>query len=111
MMLLSTLLGPAKAPVATDDDVQNAGGLYELVVAEPVEGSGTTTMAPASSGRLVAIVAAETKGENDPGRVYLEADHRCLVCLCDFEVKETARRLVKCGHLFHKECIDHVSSN
>jgi hypothetical protein len=111
MMLLSTLLGPAKAPVATEDDVQSAGGLYELVVAEPVEDAGaTTTVAPASSDRLMAIVTAETKGENDPDRVYLEAGHRCLVCLCDFEVKETARRLAKCGHLFHKECIDHVSS-
>ena len=110
MMLLSTLLGPAKAPVATDDDVQNAGGLYELVVAEPVEDNGITTIVPASSDRLMAIVTAETKGENDPDRVYLEVGHRCLVCLCDFEMKETARRLAKCGHLFHKECIDHVSS-
>jgi hypothetical protein len=110
MMLLSTLLGPAKAPVATEDDVQSAGGLYELVVAEPVEDNGTTTIAPASSDRLMAIVNAETKGENDPDRVYLEAGHRCLVCLCDFEAKDTARRLAKCGHLFHKECIDHVSS-
>ena len=110
-MLLSTLLGPAKAPVATEDDVQNAGGIYELVVAESVEDSGTTTTDPASSDRLMAIVTAETKGENDPDRVYLESGHRCLVCLCDFEVKETARRLAKCGHLFHKECIDHVSLN
>lgn len=109
MMLLSTLLGPAKAPVATEDDVQNAGGLYELVVAEPVEESGTTTITVASPDRLMAIVTAETKGDNDPDRVYLEAGHRCLVCLCDFEMKETARRLAKCGHLFHKECIDHVS--
>ncbi|KAM0708583.1 hypothetical protein Q7P35_005235 [Cladosporium inversicolor] len=107
MMLLSTLLGPAKAPVATEDDVQNAGGIYELVVAEPVEDSGTTTIDTASSDRLMAIVTAETKGEDDPDRVYLEAGHRCLVCLCDFEIKETARRLAKCGHLFHKECIDH----
>ncbi|GAB7326694.1 hypothetical protein MBLNU13_g10650t1 [Cladosporium sp. NU13] len=107
MMLLSTLLGPAKAPVATEDDVQNAGGIYELVVAEPIEDNSTTATDPASSDRLMAIVTAETKGENDPDRVYLEAGHRCLVCLCDFEIKETARRLAKCGHLFHKECIDH----
>jgi hypothetical protein len=111
MMLLSTLLGPAKAPVATEDDVQSAGGLYELVVAEPVEDDGTATTAAATSDRIMATVTAETKGENDPDRVYLEVGHRCLVCLCDFEVKETARRLAKCGHLFHKECIDHVSCN
>jgi len=102
MMLLSTLLGPAKAPVATDDDVQSAGGVYELVVAPPTEQDSTPD-------RLMAVVTAETKGDSDPDSVYLEVGHRCLVCLCDFEVKETARRLAKCGHLFHKECIDHVS--
>jgi hypothetical protein len=107
MMLLSTLLGPAKAPVATDDDVQSAGGVYELVVATPIEGNGTETST--TSDRLMAVVTAETKGDSDPDSVYLEVGHRCLVCLCDFEVKETARRLAKCGHLFHKECIDHVS--
>lgn len=108
MMLLSTLLGPAKAPVATEDDVQSAGGLYDLVISEPSE---TETDATATaSDRLMAVVTAETKGEDDPERVYLEAGHRCLVCLCDFEVKENARRLAKCGHIFHKECIDHVSS-
>lgn len=107
MMLLSTLLGPAKAPVASEDDVQSAGGLYEIVVVDSPQESETATVV--SSERLAAVVTPETKGENDPDRVLLELGHRCLVCLCDFEVKETARRLVKCGHLFHKECIDHVS--
>lgn len=107
MMLLSTLLGPAKAPVATDDDVKSAGGVYELVVATPTEEISTDTSA--TPDRLMAVVTAETKGDSDPDSVYLEVGHRCLVCLCDFEVKETARRLAKCGHLFHKECIDHVS--
>lgn len=107
MMLLSTLLGPAKAPVASEDDVQSAGGLYEIVVVEsPPEQENATIVTPE---RLMAVVNPETKGENDPDRVPLELGHRCLVCLCDFEVKETARRLAKCGHLFHKECIDHVS--
>jgi len=108
MMLLSTLLGPAKAPVATEDDVQSAGGLYDLVISDPSETENDATAT--ASDRLMAVVTAETKGEDDPERVYLEAGHRCLVCLCDFEVKETARRLAKCGHIFHKECIDHVSS-
>lgn len=108
MMLLSTLLGPAKAPVASEDDVQSAGGLYEIVVVQaPEQGSDAATIVPE---RLEAVVTPETKGEGDPDRVPLELGHRCLVCLCDFEVKETARRLAKCGHLFHKECIDHASN-
>lgn len=86
-MLLSALLGPAKAPVATDEDVQSSGGLYvvtEKQLATAVEGIDA---------------------------IALEASHRCLVCLGDFEVKETLRRLGKCGHLFHQECIDHVCTS
>lgn len=88
MMLLSTLLGPAKPPVASEEDVAAAPGLYRIrdllgtLVAEAVEGSDI---------------------------VDLASDSRCLVCLCDFEVDEEARRLIKCGHLFHKICIDQVS--
>ncbi|KAF2475641.1 uncharacterized protein BDR25DRAFT_211498 [Lindgomyces ingoldianus] len=85
MLLLSTLLGPAKPPVATEEDVAAAPGLYLIheqcgtLVAEAVEGGETFRLA---------------------------ADQRCLVCLCDFEADEAARKLIKCGHLFHKICID-----
>ena len=88
MMLLSSILGPAKPPVASEEDVASAPGLLRIrdhggtLVAEPVEGDETVALVPGA---------------------------RCLVCLCDFEAKETARRLVKCGHVFHEECIDHVS--
>jgi hypothetical protein len=88
MLLLSTLLGPAKPPVASDDDVASAPGLLIIrlvsggLVAEAVEG-----------------------GE----QFNLAVGARCLVCLCDFEEAEEARKLVNCGHLFHRVCIDQVS--
>lgn len=91
MMLLSALLGPAKAPVATEKDVQDAGGVYKIRL-------------NGESGTLHAV--ADTGDE----KVALSAEQRCLVCLSDFEVDEQARRLGKCGHLFHRECIDEVSS-
>ncbi|KAF2705614.1 hypothetical protein K504DRAFT_332563, partial [Pleomassaria siparia CBS 279.74] len=86
MLLLSTLLGPAKPPVASDEDVALAPG---LVVIRRI-----------ASGTLVA--------ESVEGGDYfsLAADARCLVCLSDFEEDEEARRLVNCGHLFHRVCID-----
>ncbi|EGP87532.1 uncharacterized protein MYCGRDRAFT_104591 [Zymoseptoria tritici IPO323] len=93
MMLLSALLGPAKAPVATDEDVENAGGVYNIEV--PSMSRDATKTAH--------LVAVAVEGED---RVELEADQRCLVCLCDFEAEETGRKLVKCNHLFHKDCID-----
>ena len=93
-MLLSALLGPARAPVASEEDVESAGGIYTLELSEDGEEKSAAIFA----------IAAE-----DDERVALDVGQRCLVCLCDFEVGETARKLVKCQHLFHKECIDQVS--
>lgn len=88
MMLLSSILGPAKAPVASEGDVAAAPGLFRIV--------------RNASG----LVAEEVEG---PETIELARDARCLVCLCDFEAEEEARKLVKCEHLFHKICIDQVS--
>lgn len=93
MMLLSALLGPAKAPVATEDDVQSAGGVYNIEAVNMSEDAAKTAQ----------LVATAAEGGE---QVMLDADQRCLVCLCDFEIKDVARKLVKCNHLFHKECID-----
>jgi len=85
MMLLSSILGPAKPPVATEEDVASAPGLYRI--------RGTDS----------ALVAEAVEGDET---VDLVAGARCLVCLCDFEADEEARKLVKCEHMFHKICID-----
>jgi hypothetical protein len=88
MMLLSSILGPAKPPVASEEDVASAPGLFRIrsvggiLMAEAVDGDETISLA---------------------------TDARCLVCLCDFEADEEARKLVKCEHVFHKLCIDQVS--
>jgi hypothetical protein len=85
MMLLSSILGPAKPPVASEEDVASAPGLLRI------------------RGTVGALVAEDVEtGET----IQLAADARCLVCLCDFEVNEEARQLVKCEHTFHKICID-----
>lgn len=91
-MLLSALLGPAKPPVASESDVAGAGGVFRIeTVHRGLEGL-----------MLVAVSADQSE------RVDLVHEQRCLVCLCDFEADEEARQLVKCKHLFHKECIDEV---
>jgi hypothetical protein len=87
MILLSSLLGPAKPPVASQSDVTSAGGLFRLVeyagalVAEALEGTQTIGI-----------------GENE----------RCLICLSDYEAAEEVRQLSECKHVYHKECIDQV---
>lgn len=87
MILLSSLLGPAKPPVASQADVNSAGGLFRLVeyggtlVAEAVDGAGV---------------------------IPIQDGERCLICLCDYEVAEEVRELAQCNHVFHKDCIDQV---
>lgn len=88
MLLLSSLLGPAKPPVASEDDVASAPGLYQIVD---------------QSGSLVA------RSVDDSEIVVLPTDARCLVCLSDFLIDEEVRQLVSCKHLFHRPCIDQVS--
>ncbi|KAF2151869.1 hypothetical protein K461DRAFT_268970 [Myriangium duriaei CBS 260.36] len=90
MMLLSTLLGPAKPPVASDTDVASAGGLYKIQLSQ-------------NEKNQTVLMAVEEHGHE---RIELAAEQRCLVCLCDMEKGEEARKLVECGHLFHRECID-----
>jgi hypothetical protein len=90
MLLLSSLIGPAKPPVASEDDVASAPGLYTL-----------------RSGEYPNTIIGVCIDTDEIISVGLE--ERCLVCLSDFEPEEQARKLVNCGHLFHKDCIDQVS--
>jgi hypothetical protein len=86
--MLSTLLGPAKPPVANAEDVDSAGGLYRLVF---------------SDNELTAEPIVETEGP-----MTASIGERCLVCLCDYEASEQIRQL-SCRHVYHRECIDEVS--
>ena len=88
MLLLSSLLGPVKPPVASREDVDLAPGLYKVFR----ESSGLVATA-IDSGDELSIATGE----------------RCLVCLSAYEANEELRQLSKCSHLFHKECIDEVS--
>lgn len=87
MLLLSSLLGPAKPPVASREDVASAPGVYVILK---------------SAG---GFVASAIEGGD---RLQLAAGERCLVCLCDYEPEEEIRQLSKCNHVFHRQCIDEV---
>lgn len=87
MLLLSSLLGPAKPPVASREDVASALGVHQIQ----------------TSGGL--LVAAALDGATE---ISIAPGERCLVCLCEYEADEQVRQLVKCTHIFHRECIDEV---
>lgn len=89
MQMLSTLLGPVKPPVATEDEVNAAGGLFRL---------------QESQGILVGRSITRADGES----FTIAAGERCLICLSDYAASEEVRRLGKCSHLYHRECIDEV---
>ncbi|KAL8833002.1 MAG: hypothetical protein Q9170_004581 [Blastenia crenularia] len=62
MLLLSSLLGPARPPVASREDVASAPGVYQI------QKSGGT------------IIAAALRGFE---HISIASGERCLVCLCD----------------------------
>ena len=89
MLLLSSLIGPAKPPVASREAVASESGVYrvqrdnEITVAVSVEGHGNV-------------------------RMQIPTGERCLVCLSEYELAEEVRMLAKCSHMFHRDCIDVV---
>ena len=87
MILLSSLLGPAKPPVATREDVNSSGGLFQLM-----EYAGSLVAEAVDGNAAVAIPDGD----------------RCLICLSDYEAAEEVRRLAECEHIYHRECIDQV---
>ena len=87
MLLLSSLLGPAKPPVASREDVASAPGVY--VVLKSASG----------------LIASAAQG-GEP--LQIAPGERRLVCLCDYEPEEEIRQLSKCDHVFHRQCIDEV---
>ncbi|KAL9005399.1 MAG: hypothetical protein Q9188_001841 [Gyalolechia gomerana] len=90
MLLLSSLLGPARPPVASREDVASAPGVYQIR-----KSAGT-------------VVATAIRGIE---QISIASGERCLVCLCGYELDEEVRRLNKCKHVFHRECIDQSPSN
>ncbi|KIV89598.1 hypothetical protein PV10_06984 [Exophiala mesophila] len=87
MQMLSTLLGPVKPPVASEDDVNASGGLFLLEDRDGV-----------LMGQEISGVQGET--------LTIGVGERCLICLSEFVVAEEIRRLAKCSHSYHRECID-----
>lgn len=95
MVLLSSLLGPAKPPVAQRQDVESSGGLFRIELV----GS--------------ALVARGVVDDGDDGfreTIHVDPAQNCQICLSTYGENELARRLHDCKHLFHQECIDEVSS-
>ncbi|KAI9677857.1 MAG: hypothetical protein M1829_002354 [Trizodia sp. TS-e1964] len=84
MLLLSSILGPAKPPVASEDDVASAPGVLRVVQVDP------------------RLIVSRSNNEN----IEIPAGDRCLVCLGDYELLEELRELSRCNHIFHRACID-----
>ena len=88
MLTLSSLLGPAKPPVASREDVASAKGTYHIIK------------------WLDGLVADSAEDNHD--QIMLNPGERCLVCLEEYRAAEEIRQLANCSHVFHRECIDEV---
>ena len=93
------------APRSYDKEQQNAAA--DLSFGDVMSVDTTKTPKIEDAAKTGVLVAVAEDGSNI---INLNLEQRCLVCLCEFEAKEVARRLGKCGHIFHRECIDQVCS-
>ncbi|KAI9714657.1 MAG: hypothetical protein M1812_006322 [Candelaria pacifica] len=85
MLMLSSIIGTAKAPVASSQDLASALGLFR------VKGTDTALMAD---------------GIGESTQFVIAPDERCSVCLVEYAIGEEVRRLNRCQHMYHRECID-----
>lgn len=76
LMILESFMGQVKPPVATKEEVNNAGGLFKYGV------------------------------PSEDGTLPPQPEGRCLICLSDYSEGEECRILSKCSHSFHSKCID-----
>lgn len=87
LMVLESFMGQVKPPVATAEEVEEAGGLLKVV---------------STSGELTYL-----EGTTKDGELLNETvEGRCQICLSDFELEQECRKLTQCKHTFHRECID-----
>jgi Ring finger domain len=103
MLTLANILGPVRPPVATNQDVERAGGLFTLLPTVPSPPS-TATSLPTADFSLAAVPTDPTQG-TAPVFTVSPTD-TCLVCLSTYAAKEQVRELAKCHHRFHRACID-----
>lgn len=100
MVLLSTLLGPVKPPVASANDIADAQGLYRLETRR-AEGQWMAT-----------VLDRAPDGDSTASSSLVEMPkdvESCQVCLAEYEVGEEVRELQGCSHVFHRECVETVS--
>lgn len=88
MLMLSSLIGPAKPPVATAEDIAAAGGLFVVRIQDGVA-------------QAVAI-------DDGIGPLPLENIQNCGICLEAYAEDEMVRQLPTCQHLYHRDCVDQV---
>ena len=90
MINFTNALGPAKPPTASQEAVSSTNGVY-VIQANNEDGTiQATPLDGATSLRLVASGA-------------------CPVCLHGYAIGEQVRKIVKCDHMFHRDCVDTVS--
>ena len=89
MINFTNALGPAKPPTASQEAVSSTTGVY-IIQANNEDGTiQVSSLDGATSLRLVASGA-------------------CPVCLHGYVIGEQVRKIVKCDHVFHRECVDTV---
>lgn len=108
--LLNWIVSPLRGIGILEEAHQYSAGPPDVLTLWPITPPSTTTPNTSSSS---AIDHHGIIRENLPVVVEYcssaadgEGDITCAVCLNDFLATDRIRRLGKCGHVFHMECLD-----
>ncbi|CAL4958935.1 unnamed protein product [Urochloa decumbens] len=81
---------------------QRRAAIMAGAAADDANGGGEHGMSADAIAALPTFVFAPGNGDGEPAAPGLD----CPVCLGQVEAGEKVRRLPKCGHSFHAECVD-----
>lgn len=95
LQLVSELLGPAKPPTATAEEIERSG--LQVVL-------GSELPALVSDGKV--LDASAERCMVSCHNAYFGSSTDSQICLSDYEAEDDCR-VLKCRHAFHKECVDH----
>jgi len=99
---------PPPLPSGGDEATTAAGGggvAAASSTAGPRPGEGPPAVADTAAAAASAASPSATGAPPDAPEAVPDTDGTCAVCLADFAVGEELREL-RCGHAFHKTCID-----
>ena len=93
MVAFANAIGHEKPPTASAEAVASSNGIYQVRTSH-------------NDGTVEAFSV-----DNPLSTLRMAGSNACIVCFEDFQVNQELRRILNCEHIFHRICVDQVSTD